>query len=46
LGCGGTLCIVGSPVPGIQAIEYIETHGEALFHEIARHDHSTAPRRE
>lgn len=28
----------GSPVPGIQAIEYIETHGEALFREIARHD--------
>ena len=28
----------GSPVPGIQAIQYIETHGEALFAEIARHD--------
>lgn len=28
----------GSPVPGIQPIEYIETCGEALFREIARHD--------
>ena len=28
----------GSPVPGIQPIEYIETRGEALFREIARHD--------
>lgn len=28
----------GSPRPGIQAIEYIETHGEALFGEIVRHD--------
>jgi len=36
----------GSPVPGIQAIEYIETHGEALFRQIARHDqdgHCEAP---
>jgi ATP-dependent DNA ligase len=28
----------GSPVPGIQAIQYVETHGEALFGEIVRHD--------
>jgi bifunctional non-homologous end joining protein LigD len=27
----------GSPVPGIQAIQYVETHGEALFSEIVRH---------
>ena len=25
-------------MPGIQPIQYIEAHGEALFHEIARHD--------
>lgn len=28
----------GSPVPGIQSIEHIETHGEALFREIVRQD--------
>lgn len=26
------------PARGVQAIEHIETHGEALFREIARHD--------
>ena len=27
------------PVPGIQAIEHVETHGEALFHAIVDGDH-------
>ena len=28
----------GMPARGLQAIEYVETEGEALFREIARHD--------
>jgi ATP-dependent DNA ligase len=28
----------GSPVHGMQAVEYVETHGEVLFREIVRHD--------
>lgn len=28
----------GSPVLGMQSIEHVETHGEALFREITRHD--------
>jgi bifunctional non-homologous end joining protein LigD len=34
----GVYCF-GAPVPGIQLIEHIETHGEALFRVVVEHDH-------